>query len=108
MGRARAVLPGRRGGDRQRPLPHRPLARAGQDPHARGGRRLLARAVAATARARFGASPRVLAAVAGYAVVSELVQALLLARRSGDPLDVVADLLGAALGWWLAGRLLPR
>ena len=69
---------------------------------------LLFAAVAGTAQARFGRSPAVLTAVVGYAVVSEVVQGLLLARRSGDPLDVVADLLGVALGWWAAGSWLDR
>ncbi len=47
------------------------------------------------------------ALVAGHAVVSELVQHWLLPGRSGDPADVVADLLGAALGV-LAAALLGR
>jgi hypothetical protein len=38
-----------------------------------------------------------------HAVSSELVQARLLTRRSGDPVDVAADLLGT-----LAGTLLAR
>jgi VanZ family protein len=62
--------------------------------------------LAATTRWRFGAAASGLAAVAAYAVVSELVQALLLSARSGDPYDVLADLLGAAAGWLLAARLL--
>ena len=41
--------------------------------------------------------------LAGHAVASEVVQELLLGRRSGDPWDVVADLLGV-----LAGTLLAR
>lgn len=40
--------------------------------------------------------------LAGHAVVSEVVQATLLARRSGDLADVVADLLGVLVGWLLA------
>ena len=36
--------------------------------------------------------------VAGHAVVSELVQATALPHRSGDWRDVVADLVGVALG----------
>ncbi|MDP3714488.1 MAG: VanZ family protein [Mycobacteriales bacterium] len=56
--------------------------------------------LAATARWRCGGRLPVWLAVAAYAVVSELVQGLLLVGRSGDPLDVVADLLGAGLGWW--------
>ena len=66
---------------------------------------LLFAALAATVRWRFGARLPALVAVAAYAPVSELVQALLLPGRSGDPLDVVADLAGVAVGWTL-GRLL--
>jgi hypothetical protein len=62
--------------------------------------------LAATARWRFGSSPAVLAAVAAYAVGSEVAQALVLSERSGDVYDVGADLLGAAVGWLLAGRRL--
>lgn len=36
--------------------------------------------------------------VSAHAVVSELVQYSLLPHRSGDPLDVLADLVGVALG----------
>lgn len=35
------------------------------------------------------------------APLSELVQATLLPHRHGDPWDVVADLIGCLLGWWL-------
>ena len=48
---------------------------------------------------------------AAQAVLSEVVQALLLPHRSGDVLDVVADLTGVALGVLVAvavGRLLGR
>jgi VanZ family protein len=48
---------------------------------------------------------------AAQAVLSELVQALLLPHRTGDVLDVVADLTGVALGVLVAvavGRLLGR
>ena len=69
---------------------------------------LLFAALAGTAVTRFGAGRQVLAAVVGYAAVSEVVQALLLARRSGDLLDLVADVLGALAGWWLTGRWLAR
>lgn len=55
--------------------------------------------LAVTARWRCGTRTPVWLAVAAYAVASELVQGLLLDDRSGDPLDVVADLAGAALGW---------
>ena len=67
---------------------------------------LIFAALAGTARWRFGAAATVLAAVAGYAVVSELLQSALLSARSGDPYDVVADLVGALAGWLLARRLL--
>ena len=36
------------------------------------------------------------------AILSELVQGLLLADRSGDPLDLVADVVGIGLGWGAA------
>ena len=61
--------------------------------------------LAATARWRLGRSTALLAGLAGYAAVSEVVQAVALAARSGDVLDVVADLVGVALGWWAAGTL---
>ena len=63
-------------------------------------------ALAATARWRSGPRVLVLLAVAAYAPASELVQAGLLPDRSGGPYDVVADLLGAALGWLAARRVL--
>jgi hypothetical protein len=42
----------------------------------------------------------------GHAVLSELIQGLFLALRSGDWHDVVADLVGVGIGWavWLAGN----
>ena len=55
--------------------------------------------LAVTTRWRFGGRPALLAAVAAYAVLSEVVQGVLLPERSGDALDVVADLVGAAVGW---------
>ncbi len=64
--------------------------------------------LAGTTRWRFGRALPLLAAVAAYAALSEVVQAVLLPHRSGDVLDVVADLVGALLGWTLAGRLLDR
>ena len=60
--------------------------------------------LAATVRLRFGDHRGLLVVVAAYALLSELVQGLLLAERSGDVGDVVADLVGAAAGWWLSGR----
>ncbi|MFP5220588.1 MAG: VanZ family protein [Actinomycetes bacterium] len=65
-------------------------------------------ALAGTARLRFGPSRAVLGGVLGYAVVSEVVQALLLAERSGDVWDLLADVVGALLGWALARRLTPE
>ena len=61
--------------------------------------------LAATAGLRLGARPGVLLAVVAYAPASELVQALALPTRSGDPVDVVADLVGTAAGWaWVLRR----
>lgn len=47
------------------------------------------------------------AALVAHAIVSELIQHLVLAGRSGDPVDVVADLVGIGIGWAL-GHLLAR
>ena len=69
---------------------------------------LLFAGLATTACLRFGRTAAVVAAVAGYAAASELVQALLLSQRAGDLLDLVADLAGVALGSWLATRLADR
>ena len=63
--------------------------------------------LAATTRWRFGTRPAWLVLLAGYAVLSEVVQGVALAGRSGDAADAVADLLGVALGWVAAARL-PR
>ena len=43
-----------------------------------------------------------------HAPVSELVQARLIAPRTGDPWDAVADVVGVAVGWWLARALRQR
>lgn len=43
--------------------------------------------------------------LAAHAVLSELVQHVLLPDRSGDPLDAVADLAGIALGWYVASMI---
>ncbi len=51
---------------------------------------------------RFGRRTTVALALSGYAIGSEVVQAALLRGRSGDVLDVVADLVGATLGWVIA------
>ena len=49
----------------------------------------------------------VVAVFAAQAVLSEVVQAVLLPHRSGDVLDAVADLTGVALGV-LVGSLVLR
>lgn len=67
---------------------------------------LLFALLAGTTRWRFGPGLTGLALVAVYAAVSEVVQAVALTTRSGDPLDVLADLVGAAAGWLLARRVL--
>ena len=64
-----------------------------------------------TAALRFRATARVLVLALAYAVGSELVQAALLAERSGDAWDVLADAVGAVAGWLLVrrrGRLVRR
>ncbi|WP_404381584.1 VanZ family protein [Knoellia locipacati] len=50
----------------------------------------------------------VAAVMAAHAPVSELVQAMLLPQRSGDPWDVVADLVGVGLGVLAATLALHR
>jgi hypothetical protein len=57
---------------------------------------------------RFGRVRPVLAAAAAYAVGSELAQGLLLRERQGDPVDALADLLGALGVWLLPPRRSPR
>lgn len=64
--------------------------------------------LAATTRLRFGSAARLLVAVAAYGVASEVVQGLSLETRSGDPFDVLADVVGAGLGWLAAGRYRSR
>jgi VanZ family protein len=49
----------------------------------------------------------VVAVFAAHAVLSEVVQHTLLPGRSGDPLDVLADLTGVALGY-VVWRLVVR
>ncbi|WP_406286253.1 hypothetical protein [Embleya sp. NBC_00896] len=64
-------------------------------------------AVAWTGR-RVGIGPLVLGVgLAAHAIESELVQHFLLARRSGDAWDAVADMFGATAGLTFAVRL-PR
>ena len=65
---------------------------------------LLFALLSVTARVRFSPSPVVLAAVLGYAAVSEVVQATLLPERSGDLWDLLADAVGALLGWRATSR----
>ncbi len=60
--------------------------------------------LAVTAALRFGAVVRVLVLALAYAAGSELVQASLLAERSGDAWDVLADAVGAAVGWLFVRR----
>jgi hypothetical protein len=60
--------------------------------------------LSATGALRFGARRRVLALALAYAVASELVQAALLAQRSGDGWDLLADGIGALAGWQLVRR----
>ncbi len=49
-----------------------------------------------------GAPARLVVVVLGlHAVVSEVVQGAVLPDRSADALDVVADLVGVAVGWLL-------
>ena len=50
--------------------------------------------------------PLVLVVSVVQAPVSELLQWTLLPHRSGDLLDLVADLVGCALGWWVARRVM--
>lgn len=57
--------------------------------------------LAVTTRWRFGPRLCLLATVAAYGVLSEIVQAVLLPDRSGDPFDALADTTGALLGWLL-------
>lgn len=51
---------------------------------------------------------RLVPALLAHALVSELVQHWLLPDRTGDPVDVVADVAGVAAGWWLGDRLSRR
>lgn len=60
--------------------------------------------LAATAALRFGAARRVLVLALVYAAGSELVQAGLLAERGGDAWDLLADGVGAVVGWQLVRR----
>ena len=57
--------------------------------------------LAASTRWRFG---RGLTAVLGYAGLSEVLQAVLPIARDGDPLDALADSVGAVLAWLAMSR----
>jgi hypothetical protein len=50
----------------------------------------------------------VLAVFAAHGVASELVQHFFYTNRAGDPLDVLADWTGTALGLMLAHTVLRR
>ena len=69
---------------------------------------LLFALLAGTVRWRFGAAQRLLWLVFGYAALSEVIQAALLPGRSGDVVDVLADIAGASLGWLIAQRLVTK
>jgi hypothetical protein len=63
----------------------------------------------AWAAVRCGFPARWVAAVlVAHAALSEVVQHLLLAQRSGDPLDALADTIGVALGLALGRRSVRR
>jgi hypothetical protein len=63
----------------------------------------------AWAAVRCGASRGVVSVVlVAHAVLSEVLQHTLLAHRSGDPLDAVADTVGVGLGLLLAARQAGR
>ncbi len=52
---------------------------------------------------RAGLRPALVVGVGlAHAVVSEVLQHAVLPGRSGDPVDVLADVVGVALGAWLA------
>lgn len=56
-----------------------------------------------------GLAPRLVVPVLlGHAVLSELIQHIALTDRSGDPWDVLADVVGVGLGWllWRSWQLL--
>ena len=54
---------------------------------------------------RAGVSPRwTVGLMLAQAVLSETVQQLWLSQRGGDVLDLAADVVGIAAGWWLARR----
>lgn len=64
-------------------------------------------AVAWTGRAAGVPAPLLLGGLVVHAGTSEILQATLLAHRSGDPWDVVADVVGIGLGWGTARAAAP-
>lgn len=62
--------------------------------------------LAATSRWHWGRSWVVVALVAAYAPVSEVIQSQI--GRDGNAFDALADLTGVTLGWLGASRLLRR
>lgn len=69
---------------------------------------LLSFALVMAAGVVVGLRPVVLAGVLlVHAGASEVIQHLWLADRTGDPVDVLADVTGIALGWWV-GRAVSR
>lgn len=82
-------------------------AGAGLFPHADKVAHLLVFAAVAATGVPAGVPIRWLAGLlVAHAVLSEIVQAVWLTQRSGDPGDVVADLVGIGLGL-VVGRRLP-
>ena len=61
----------------------------------------------AAGRWAFGRPTALLAGLVAYACGVELVQGLLLVGRTGDPLDILADLVGAVLAWLPWRSVLP-
>lgn len=59
-------------------------------------------ALSAASAWRFGRRRAVLGGLTSYAVSSELIQAVAVPSRGGDPFDVVADLAGVVIFWVLA------
>jgi hypothetical protein len=64
---------------------------------------LLFAAVSFTGRRAGVPGGPLLALLATHAITSEVVQGVLLAGRSGDPWDAVADLTGTLVGYVMAG-----
>ena len=43
--------------------------------------------------------------LAGYALLTEIMQEKMHMGRSGDPLDLLADVMGISLGYWVMSQL---